>query len=507
MPHVLRVADISDPDHLNPYFSTMDLTYALTSLVYSYLVVADDNGRLQGDLIAQVPSLANGGISADGKTYTYRLRPGVRWHDGAPLTSADVKFSWQAVMNPRNNTFHREGYDQVASIDTPDAQTVVVHLQRRYPPFVTQFFAPLQEGGKGILPQHLLGKYASLNEAAYNAAPVGSGPFKFVKWERGRQIVFARNDAYYRGKPKLERIVFSIIPDDNTILNEVRLHHIDMVVSPPGVQYDRYKSLDGVSATLSPWNAQGIFIMNESHAGISDLQVRRAMTMAIDYDGLIEKVTHGVGERAYDIVPPTAIGYTKNEPYRYDPAKANALLDAAGYKRGADGVRAKGGTRLDYTMAVISGSANQHAVSVQLQAMFAAVGMRLALKSYPYNTIFAPDGPIYGGSYDFAEYSMTMPWDPNLRFYLGCDKFYPAGENVYRYCNHEVDRLEAAGLASDDPAVREGVYHRAQPLIHASVPYVSLYEVRRVLVHSADLHHFAANPTGTPWFNAWEWDI
>ncbi|HEY9179923.1 MAG TPA: ABC transporter substrate-binding protein, partial [Candidatus Baltobacteraceae bacterium] len=108
IPHVLRFADISDPDNLNEYLSTMDLVYFLSSFMYSYLVVADDRGQLQGDLATQVPTLANHGISADGKTYVYHLRHNVRWQDGAPLTSADVKFSWQAVVNPNNNTLHRE---------------------------------------------------------------------------------------------------------------------------------------------------------------------------------------------------------------------------------------------------------------------------------------------------------------------------------------------------------------------------------------------------------------
>jgi len=155
----LRIADISDPDRLNPFLSTMDLVYDLSSLVYSYLIVSNDKGELVGDLATEVPSLANHGVSADGLTYTYHLHPNVRFHDGVPLTSADVKFSWQAAINPNNNALHREGYDQVRSIDTPNATTVVVHLKRRYPPFLTEFFAPLQEGGKGILTRHLLEKY------------------------------------------------------------------------------------------------------------------------------------------------------------------------------------------------------------------------------------------------------------------------------------------------------------------------------------------------------------
>lgn len=506
-PHVLRFADISDPDNLNEYLSTMDLVYFLSSMIYSYMIVADDTGHLQGDLATQVPTLANGGISKDGRTYVYHLRRGVRWQDGAPLTSADVKFSWHAVIDPNNNTLHREGYTEISSIDTPDPYTVVVHLKRRYPPFLSKFFTPLQEGGKPILPAHLLARYKSINQVPFNSAPVGSGPFKFVKWERGREIVLERNPYYYKGLPKLRKIEFFVIPNDETILNEVRLHHIDLVGTPSITQYEQYRAIPDVVTQLNPWNSQVLLIVNDSHPGLNDVRVRRALAMSIDYGAVIDKLAHGTGEPAHDIIPPTAIGYTKNPAYKYDPAAANALLDAAGYKRGADGVRAKGNVRLDYTLDLIAGSSSERMTAVQLQQYFAAVGVRLTLKTYAYNEIFTPEGPIYGNTYDFATYGITLSWDPDMSYYIGCRFFYPKGENVYRYCNKQVDAYERQGLASDDPAKRAQAYHRAEPSIWQTVPYIPLYERRRITVRSPDLRNFKVNPSSTPWYNVWQWDI
>ncbi|HET6893983.1 MAG TPA: ABC transporter substrate-binding protein [Candidatus Baltobacteraceae bacterium] len=507
VPHVLRFADISDPDNLNEYLSTMDLVYFLSSMIYSYLVVADDRGQLVGDLATQVPTLANGGISRDGKTYVYHLRHNVLWHDGAPLTSADVKFSWQAVVNPNNNTLHREGYTEIASIGTPDDYTVVVHLKRRYPPFVSKFFTPLQEGGKPILPAHILAKYQSINRVPFNSAPIGSGPFKFVKWERGRRIVLERFKRYFKGEPKLERIEFNIIPEDQTVLNEVRLHHIDLVASPPSTLYAQYRELPDVTTRLYPWNSQALLIMNESHPGLDDVRVRRALAASIDYNALIQKLTHGSAEPAHDIIPPTAIGYVKNPAYAYDPAGANAALDAAGYKLGADGVRTNGKVRLEYTLDIISGSDSLRMVAVQLQQYFHAIGVRLNIKAFAYNEIFTPDGPIYGNRYDFASYGVTMPWDPDMTYYIGCDAFYPKGENVYRYCNHEVDALEKAGLSTDDPKERAAIYSKAERIIWRTIPYIPLYERERIAVHSPDLRNFKVNPSSTPWYNIWQWDI
>jgi len=507
VPHVLRFADISDPDNLNEYLSTMDLVYFLSSMMYSYLVVANDTGELEGDLATEVPTLANGGISRDGKTYVYHLHHNVLWQDGAQLTSADVKFSWQAVVNPNNNTLHREGYTEIASIDTPDKYTVVVHLKRRYPPFVSKFFTPLQEGGKPILPAHILAKYRSMNQVPFNAAPIGSGPFRFVKWERGREIVLERFTKYFKGVPKLERIEFNIIPNDNTLLNEVRLHHIDLVASPPSTLYQQYVQLPGVTTQLYPWNSQALLIINNSHPGLNDVRVRRALAESIDYKSIAGKLTYGSGETAYDIIPPTAVGYVKNPPYTYDPAGANKLLDDAGYARGPDGVRTKGAVRLEYTLDTITGSDSLRKEAVQLQQYFNALGVRLNIKPYAYNEIFTPDGPIYGDRYDFAIYGQTLSWDPDMLYYIGCDYFYPKGENVYRYCNPQVDALEKAGLTTDDPAKRKAIYSKAEPLIWQTVPYIPLYERRRIAVHSPDLRNFKVNPSSTPWYNMWQWDI
>ncbi len=506
-PNVLRIADISDPEGFNPLLSTMDLVEDLSSLIFSYLIVSDGNGKLIGDLATAVPSLANGGISADGKTYTYHLRSGVQWHDGVPLTSRDVAFTWRAVMRPANNVFHREGYEDVARIDTPDPQTLVVHLKRRFPPFITEFFTPLQEGAKVILPEHLLAKLPNINHAAFNAAPVGSGPFKFESWDRGRRIELVRNDGYFKGKPPIERIDYHIIPSDATILNEVREHNVDLVVSVPSSLFRDFRAIAGVKAKLYPWNGMTVLIVNNGKPGLRHVEVRNAIARAIDYNGLIAKVSHGLGIPAHDIVPPFAIGYTNNVPYHYDPAAARALLDRAGWKIGADGIRYKGAERLDFVVTYSVGAASATSIAVQLQRELHDVGIGLALKTSPYNVIFSYAGPIQSRSYDLAMYSYTMPWDPDNSTYLDCDQFAPRGENVYAYCDPIVDTGEHDGLSTDDPIKRAAFYHPLERYIHASVPYIPLYVLRRPTATNDDLKQYDPAPGIASWWNAWQWSI
>jgi len=506
-PHILRVADISEPDHFNPLLSTMDLVYFLDSLVFSFLIIADDHGKLIGDLATEVPTLRNGGISNDGRTYTYHLRRDVRWHDGAPFTAADVKFTWQAVINPNNNTLHREGYDRIARIDTPDKYTVVLHLKRRYPPLVTRFFTPLQEGVKGILPAHLLAGLHDINQIPFNSHPIGTGPFKFSSWERGRRIVLLRNDYYYKGRPKLNEIIFNVIPDDNSVLNAVRVHDIDLVTTPPPVLYEQYKALPDVSVSLAPWNAQNILILNQRRPQLHDLAVRKAISMAIDYNSIISKIEHGVGTIPHDIVPEQSIGYTNNPSYRYDPAAARAVLDHAGWRPAPDGIRQKAGQRLDFVIHASAGSANGRLIATFLQPALRAVGMNLDIKMYPYNVIFSHEGPLYTFKYDLADYSLTLPYDPDNLFYYGCDYWFPKGENIYGICDAAFDRLEKAGLQTDDPAQRAKLYHQAEREFHNSVGIIPLYNLRRPVAHNPDLRNFSTAPASAPWWNAWQWDI
>lgn len=508
VPHVLRMADLSDPDHLNPYLSEMDVTYDVSSLIYSYLVVADDRGRLIGDLASSVPSLANGGISRDGRTYVYRLRHGVLWHDGVAFTAKDVVASWHAVMDPRNNTFEHEGYDHVASIEAADPYTVVVHLRDRYPPFVSRFFAPLQEGGKPILPAHVLANETGFNTGTLSAHPVGTGPFRFVSWERGDRMELVRFDRYFKGRPKLERIELRFIPDDQTIANELQAHRIDLIVAPQTSLLSTYKAAPGVTVGTAPWNTQAGLIINTSKPTLHDVAVRQAIAESVPYDDVIRDVTFGLYEKARNVVPPTAIGYEALPERRQDLAAANRLLDAAGWRRGSDGVRQRNGIRLEVNVATIAGFTNGERALLLLQAALHDAGIALTIKDYPYRTIFAvPNGPIYGGTYDMAFYSNTNNWDPDISNFVGCDRWYPAGQNIYRFCDPRLDALEKAGLQSDDPAVRAPIYRKANRLMWADVPYIPVYEGRRLIVASDDLRNYRPNMTATPWWNAWQWDI
>jgi len=458
-----------------------------------------------GDLAIEVPSLANGGISSDGRTYTYRLRRYVMWHDGLPFTARDVVASWRAAMNPNNNILGREGYDQIATIQAAGPHTVIVHLRKRYPPFVSLFFAALQDSAKPVLPAHLLGRDGEFGGSGLDARPIGTGPFRFVSWARGEEIILTRFDRYFKGRPRLARIEWHLIPSAQTVVVALQNHEIDMPSVPQWALLNQYRSIGGVVIQTFRVNGQQSLIINTGKPGLSDVAVRRALAVAVPYPLLLRNVTHNFQRQARNVLPTTALGYEPLPLRKYDPAAADNILDQAGWRRGGDGVRVRRGVRLAFTLVTISGFTSLERVALLVQSAMKPVGIEIAIKLYPEAVLVAPDGPVYGGSFDLSYNGRALNWDPDLYDFLACDRWYPRGQNVYRFCDPKLDALERAGLQTDDSVRRAAIYRKAGRIIWSEVPYVPVYGGRTFTAHSVDLQNYSISAGG--WWNAWQWDI
>ncbi|HXO16700.1 MAG TPA: ABC transporter substrate-binding protein, partial [Candidatus Dormibacteraeota bacterium] len=229
VPNVLRVAIQGDVKSLNPLLNSNTTDGFIANLMFEPLLSADAKGNPVPILARTVPTPENGGVSRDGLTITYHLRSNVKWTDGQPVTSADVKWSWQAIMNPSNNIVSRHGYDFVKSIDTPNARTVIVHLTQKFSPFVNTFFA-MSDQPMPVAPAHVLSRYADFNQVPFDNEPnVSDGPFRFGEWSRGDHITLLRNDGFFMGRPHLSKIEIRIVPDENTTINLMKTHAIDFM--------------------------------------------------------------------------------------------------------------------------------------------------------------------------------------------------------------------------------------------------------------------------------------
>jgi peptide/nickel transport system substrate-binding protein len=509
----LRIATQRSPNTLNPLLSANTTEGMLNRLSFDTLLSVDASGKqLLPILAAAVPTLANGGISRGGTTITYHLRPGVRWQDGAPFTSRDVKFTWQAIMNDANNVNSRNGYERVASVDTPDPLTVIFHLKAKFAPFVNTVFAE-SDNPYCILPAHLLAAYHDINRVPFNQMPIGTGPFKVVKWIHGDRVELVANDAYFRGKPKLRRIVVRDIPDENTSVNLLRTHEIDWIFEASPELVNQLRPLQAAGTIkLDYVDAPSTYrlYMNTSRPALRDVRVRQAIAYAIDKKLLVDRLTGGTAVVGTADQPPFSPYYEPNvQIYTPDPQKAKALLRAAGYTFGPDGSALKNGRPLSLQVSYNVENATRRAIAVQVQSELKAIGIDAPLKGYPANLMFGTFGQggiLTNAKYDLNVSGWTAGFDPDDYSLYGCDQFPPAGTNYTRYCSPEMQRLQRAALSSYDEETRKKAYSGIQKLLARDVPDIDLFYFRFLQPINPAFRNFAPNPMSEAW-NAFLWEV
>jgi peptide/nickel transport system substrate-binding protein len=445
-PHVLRYGNLGDVSTLNPAFNS-DLVLAwMSELTMAYLIRYDHDNKPIPELATAVPTLQNGGIAPDGRTIVFHLRKGVRWSDGAPFNADDVAFSTRVILDPKTNVVSRDGWDQIVRIDEPDKYTVVFHLKAPYSPFLATYFST---GGANpaILPKHLLASTQNINKDPYNALPVGIGPFRYVAWKRGDRVQLEANPNYWRGLPKLKRIEYRIIPNRDTVLSALQTGDLDMWPIAASNYYPRLQKLANVTVLRQASYGFGHLDFNLTRPALRDPAVRVALRLAIDRRLLREKVSHGIGILQDGPISPASpffdakIGFVE-----YNPARANAVLDAAGWKRGPDGIRARGGVRLSLELVSNSGSPDTDTRIELIRSWWKKVGVDFVRKNVDPALLFAPyanGGVIQTGKFDVVFFAWFNDASGSLAGIYSCALIPPNGQNDLHWCN---PRGEAAML-------------------------------------------------------------
>ncbi len=507
---LLRIVNISEPDTLNPVVGNFQIDSDLAMLWGGFLFDWNDENEFVPDLATDVPTLENHGIAADGKTITYHLRRGVTWHDGAPFTADDVIFTWHAVMNKRNNVPSTVGYDLVTAIDEPDSHTIVVHLKSSWAPFVATFFSQSSTPFP-VLPKHLLAKYDNINQIAFNSQPVGTGPFIVDRWQRGSKIVFHANPHYWRGPPKLKEIWYTPIPSDSTIVTLLQSHEADLEYYASVNDYRELSHIPGTRAVLTPFTQYGLYALNLKSPVLQQVDVRRALWYGLDSKRILADVTHGLYLPGYTDQPSFLWAYNPNVThYPYDPAKARALLDGAGWKLGPDGIREKNGVRMQLVIADSSGNSTSSALDLVAQRDWRDIGIDVSIKTYVTSLYFASYGAggiLQTGKFDVAGFSWINGVDPDDSTQLMCDQAPPNGQNIMHFCNAEVDAQERLALSNNDRAVRKRAYDRIQAITADRVPVIFNWYVDRIAIVNTDLKNYRPAHAVTSFWNPWEWDI
>jgi peptide/nickel transport system substrate-binding protein len=494
-PHVLRYATGEDIAGLNPHLVSQLTVNFMSSLTMAWLVRYDRHNHPVPELATAVPSPANGGVSRDGKTITYHLRRDAKWSDGVPFTSDDVRFSVDVVRNPANNELTHLGFDQIDHVDTPDAYTIVFHMIRPYSGFYVNFFS---SGGANpcILPKHILGGAKTINDAPYNALPVGIGPFKYESWKRADSVVMVRDPLYFGRKPKLQRVVFKIIPDRNTTLTQLTTHEIDLWLPVPAAFADRIRTLPSVKVIQQPSYAYNHLDFQLEHPVMRDIAVRRALRLAVDRATILAKIRHGVGVLQETPFSPGHPLYVQEPRVPFDLQAANDTLERAGWRRGADGIRVKNGQRLEFTIAIGTGLPDTDAMVEQLRLSWGRIGARFDVKHYPspvYFGTFASGGIIYSGKYDVAFYAWYTSPNGDLSNLFGCDRIGAKGQNVPRYCNRAVDAAMRRQLSTYVASEQYAASRIIQESLIRDVPTIVTDAREDLYAFNDDLRNFHPN--------------
>lgn len=495
---VIALGVYQEPETLNTYIGVQTVVTYVHKPFAEYLIDVNDAGEYVPVLAAEVPTEENGGVSSDGLTITYKLKKGVKWSDGAPFTSADVKFTWEALVNPKNLVKSRSGYELIESVETPDDHTAVVKYKEFYAPYLTRF--------SPVLPKHILGDLPDINDAPYNRMPVGTGPFMVTEWVGGDHITMEKNPHYRDAdNVKIDKIFFKIIPSREVGIAQLQAGDIDGVWDLIEAQIPMMEKNPEVSLCLSNSLTSERLILNHSapvaphngdpdypHPILADLKVRQAIDYAVNKQEIVDKLLYGKAKVGTSEIPSGWAANKDIKPRPYDPEKAKQLLDEAGWKPGGDGIREKDGVRMRLKITTTTGNKLREMVQQVLVDQMKKVGIEFYIENVPSSVLFgswANDADRKKGRYDILMYTTGPGIDPHQQYegYFH-SKNIPTeanGGSGYNYTRHrdaELDKwLDIAGTSAS-MAKRAEAYRKAQERVFEIVPHIYLYQ--RLTVHA-----------------------
>ncbi|MEH0970316.1 ABC transporter substrate-binding protein [Micromonospora sp. CPCC 205546] len=451
----LVVATAGEPDALNPV-----LNYGVDggSLIFDGLVARDARNELVPALARELPT-----VSADGRTVTAKLREGVLFHDGTPFTAQDVVFTYQAVLDPKVDSTLRSDLDMLDSVTAPDPSTVVFGLKYAYAPFP-------QRLALGIVPAKALAGQ-DINKAEFNRKPVGTGPYRVTSWTPGDRLVLAANESYWGGRPANSGVVVAFVADDNVRAQRMRAGEFDAAELAPKLATG-FDGQAGYRVQRVPTADYRGVMLPMGNPVTADLAVRRALNAAVDRAAMVTGLLGGAGEPAFGPVPPTsefAEPSIVGKPAA-DPAAATAALDAAGWKPGPDGIRAKDGRQAAFSLMYPATDSLRKELALAVTADAKKVGIKITPEGLTWDAItprMKSDALVMG---------YGTPYDPDFVSYKLFGSAF-AGQGFFNpgsYRSDVVDKALQDGRANADPATRKAAYATFQKQLATDMPWVFL---------------------------------
>lgn len=482
------VAYTAEPDTMNVY--STHLLADVQNCMIEGLLVPNQDMEYEPVLAKEVPTLENGLIKLtdDGKMIiTYNLKENVKWHDGKPFTSADVKYTWEALLDEKFIAEGKDGVNDIEKIETPDDLTVVCYYKYPVADFATTLFT------FGIMPKHIC-EGTDLNEqTGYNVNLVGTGPFKFKEWKQGEYIEMVRNENYHEeSKPYLDGIIFKFIPDINTQLTQFKTGEVNFLIGMPFDMYEELKSIEGATVTPNQQNAWTHIDFNFQNPALADKAVRQAINYAIDKNSIVEKLFYNIPKVWDSPWQPMDKFHNPNLPaHEFSMEKAAQVLEDAGWKLNADGVREKDGKKLEFSFAARSGIAEDLKIQQVVVESCKQIGIMLTIDNAAAATQTAR---WFEGDYDLKIHRWITGSPSRSRFYSkNCIP--PNGNNNLWYVNDELTKLLEESDAILDVEKRKEMLFKAQEILLEDLPTITMYNNVSIVATDSRLQGYVLNPT------------
>jgi peptide/nickel transport system substrate-binding protein len=505
--HLIEGSD-SDVGALNPLLWNDTPSLIASNMLFDGLLTSTAEGDAAPLLAKSLPT-----VSADGRTYTFNLRQDATWTDGKPVTSADVVFTYRLMYDPiyKDVPFARraQAEQNIQSVTAPDPYTVVITTKTVYAPLILQF------GLYGLLPEHVLGQMSGkeIATAAFNQVPnVTNGVFKFVRWDKGQQITFARNETYYRGAAHLDSYVFKILGTGTAVADQLRTGEADIgYVEPSALDTIRSSSNLDVKIFTVP-TLEMLFLQLDPAKPVSkilgDKAVRKALYTAIDRQALVDGAGFKQGQAAKSFYPPAAFVYNDGvQPtYTYDRAKAGSMLDAAGWKPDSSGVRQKDGVRMSLEFLGQSGNKTHEQIFQIVQQQWKQVGVNLTSRFLEFQQYISA---FFGHDFQVLAFTLTQLQDPDgsLSVIFNSSNAKPGGANGGDYQNPQLDALMDQANAVVDRDKRKALYAKVQDVLADDLPYLGLFFEKRLWGVNKRVGNLAMTATYAQYWRPWMKDV
>lgn len=501
----LIVGSPQEPETLNPLLSSQSIADALGALTIEGLVEVDAEGKYAPVLAEALPE-----VSDDGLVVTYKLKQGVKFSNGDPFTCADVKYTLDAILSDLSQA-STSGYGDIDTLECPDDHTVVVTFAELYAPYLRLF--------SYILPK-AAGDPAQLDSWAYNRAPIGTGPWVVKEWKAGDQIVYVKNP-YYReeGKPYLDSVIIKILPSREVgmqLLGTGEIHALWDLIEADFPALDAMAA-KGVTYAAAVTGENEYLVLNfgdpkvdappdpaaNPHPILYDLRVRQAIQMGIDKQLIAETLLNNQVKPGTTVLP---VGqFACPQPLsEYNPEKAKALLEDAGWKPGSDGIRVKDGVRMSMKFQTTSGNKLREDTQQVIVEMMREIGIELLIENVPSDVLFAgwdSNGLRKHGNFDIIMYTTGPGIDPDSHLFgnyhsaripTAANK--GAGNNYSRWINPDVDQWIDDAAGTTDVAERQALYCKVAEAINRDLPRIPLYERLLITGVRTEVQNFRVSP-------------